>query len=77
MLTKEERSFYEEHGYLHIPKVFTEEETNELAAELELPDAAAVLAGGRVLAAVLPGVINDDADVITLFPPKLDSSVLN
>jgi ectoine hydroxylase-related dioxygenase (phytanoyl-CoA dioxygenase family) len=35
VLTAEQVSFYREHGYLHIPKVFTPEETDELAAELD------------------------------------------
>lgn len=35
MLTKEQVSFYEEHGYLHIPQVFSTEETNTLSDELD------------------------------------------
>lgn len=35
MLTKEQVSFFNEHGYLHIPQVFTKEETDELSAELD------------------------------------------
>jgi hypothetical protein len=35
MLTPEQVSFYHEHGYLRIPQVFTEAETNELAGELD------------------------------------------
>ena len=35
MLTEEQVAFYNEHGYVHIPEVFTQEETDELEAELE------------------------------------------
>ena len=35
MLTSEQVHFYREHGYLRIPEVFTESETNELADELD------------------------------------------
>jgi ectoine hydroxylase-related dioxygenase (phytanoyl-CoA dioxygenase family) len=35
MLTKAQVDFYNEHGYLHIPQVFTEAETNELSDELD------------------------------------------
>lgn len=35
MLTNEQIGFYREHGYLRIPRVFTPEETDTLAAELE------------------------------------------
>lgn len=35
MLTQEQVNFYNEHGYLHIPKVFTPAETDELADELD------------------------------------------
>jgi len=35
MLTSEQVQFYQDHGYLRIPEVFTEAETNELADELD------------------------------------------
>lgn len=35
MLTKEQIEFYHENGYLHIPQVFTPEETDELADALD------------------------------------------
>ena len=35
MLTEEQVAFYNEHGYVHIPEVFTQEETDELESELE------------------------------------------
>ena len=35
MLTQEQIHFYHEHGYLHIPQVFTPAETDELSDELD------------------------------------------
>ena len=35
VLTAEQVAFYQEHGYLHIPAVFTQEETDELAEHLD------------------------------------------
>ena len=35
MLTEEQVAFYNEHGYVHIPEMFTQEETDELQTELE------------------------------------------
>ncbi len=35
MLTQEQIDFYNEQGFLHIPQVFTPEETNELSDELD------------------------------------------
>lgn len=35
MLEQEQVNFYNEHGYLHIPEVFTQAETNELGDELD------------------------------------------
>ena len=35
MLTEKQVAFYNEHGYVHIPEVFTHEETDELETELE------------------------------------------
>ncbi|MCL5274607.1 MAG: phytanoyl-CoA dioxygenase family protein [Chloroflexi bacterium] len=35
MLTREQVEFYNEHGYLHIPQVFTPAEINELSDELD------------------------------------------
>src|SRR4026209_2059804 len=35
MLTQEQIVFYNEHGYLHIPQVFTPAETDELSDELD------------------------------------------
>jgi ectoine hydroxylase-related dioxygenase (phytanoyl-CoA dioxygenase family) len=35
MLTKQQIDFYNEHGYLHIPQVYTPAETEELSAELD------------------------------------------
>ena len=35
MLSKEQIAFYYEHGYLHIPQVFTPAETDELSDELD------------------------------------------
>jgi hypothetical protein len=35
VLTEDQISLYHEHGYLRIPKVFTREEADELAAELD------------------------------------------
>jgi phytanoyl-CoA hydroxylase len=35
MLSKEQIAFYYEHGYLHIPQVFTPVETDELSDELD------------------------------------------
>ena len=35
VLTPEQVAFYHEHGYLHIPAVFTQEETDTLAEHLE------------------------------------------
>jgi ectoine hydroxylase-related dioxygenase (phytanoyl-CoA dioxygenase family) len=34
MLTKDQISFYQEHGYLHIPQVFTPQETEALSVDL-------------------------------------------
>lgn len=34
MLTKEQVQFFNDHGYLHIPRVFTPAETDELSGEL-------------------------------------------
>lgn len=35
MLSQEQIDFYQENGFLHIPEVFTQEETKELADELD------------------------------------------
>ena len=35
MLTEEQVAFYNEHGYGHLPEVFTQEESDELEVELE------------------------------------------
>ena len=35
MITQEQVNSYQEHGFLHIPKVFTPQETDELADELD------------------------------------------
>jgi len=35
MLTQEQVSFYDEHGFLHIPALFSEAEINELSDELD------------------------------------------
>lgn len=35
MLTQDQVDFYHEHGYLHIPEVFTPEETQELSDEMD------------------------------------------
>jgi hypothetical protein len=35
MLTQEQINFYNEHGYLHIPQVFTPQEISELSDELD------------------------------------------
>lgn len=35
MLTQQQINFYQEHGYLHIPQVFTPEETDTLSDELD------------------------------------------
>ena len=35
MLTREQVAFYNEHGFLHIPQVFTPEETSELSDQLD------------------------------------------
>ena len=35
MLSEKQVTFFWEHGYLHIPQVFTPEETEELARELD------------------------------------------
>ena len=35
MLTQEQINFYNENGYLHIPQMFTPEETNQLSDELD------------------------------------------
>lgn len=35
MLTPQQIDFYQEHGYLRIPRIFTPAETDELAAELD------------------------------------------
>ena len=35
MLSQEQVNFYNENGYLHIPQMFTPEETNQLSDELD------------------------------------------
>ena len=35
MLNQEQSEFFWEHGYLHIPEVFTAEETDKLSSELD------------------------------------------
>ena len=35
MLTEAQLSFYHKNGYLHIPQIFTPQETDELADELD------------------------------------------
>ena len=34
MLTPEKVGFFHEHGYLHIPQVFTQQETDELGTDM-------------------------------------------
>lgn len=35
MLSREQVEFYKDHGFLHIPAVFSDTETDELATELD------------------------------------------
>ena len=55
MLDSQDVAFFEENGFLHIPEVFTSEETQELSDELDRLVAEWALTSPGWLTGVFPG----------------------